>query len=338
MSMLGLKIKLGLFPNTEKIEKKRDALFEEYQKFLAYSKSKELERYEYLSKYLNSPEFEEKENNVNIDRSEIEAVKKEFETLKKSRDLIWYFKAKAKESQYTPIKTWKVEFEDHFADNHINGTQWANRYFWNNKLLTDGYSLGEQNYVTDGKNVSVAHSILTIETRREKVAGKMWNPSLGFVPFDFPYTSGVVHTGNAFRHQYGKVEAKIQVPKSGVTHTFWLAGENMVPQINIFKYVDGYFYMGNYWGDLKKPNGIQKDNTPISGAFAGKYYIFTLEWTPKLLTWSINGVVFKTVQHGVPTEPMYIAFGSGISANADVASLPNSVKMEIDWVRFSSKA
>ncbi len=337
MSLLGLKLKLGFFPKTEKIEKKYNALCNDYQKFVECSQSEELNRFEYLNKYLNSSEFEEKENNPEIDKAEISAPKKEFAALKKSPQLIWYFKNKAKEARFIPVKSWDIVFEDDFA-NQLDTQKWESGSQWGNKIVSDGLSLGEQHYLTNGKNISVVHSILSIETRREKTQGKMWTPPFGFAAYEFPYTSGAINTKNAFRHQYGKIEAKIKVPKGNVSHSFWLGGEGMLPQVNIFKYTGGKFFLGHIWGDMTKANGVHKDHEAISGAFAGKSYIFTLEWTPKQLTWSINGEVFKTASQGIPAEPMYIGFSSGIDAGVNINSLPNNVKLEIDWVKFSVKA
>lgn len=337
MGLLGIKLKLGFFPNTDKIDKQHDVLVKEYRDFVAYSQSEELERFDYLNKYLNSSEFEEKENNPDSDRAEIDALKKELETLKKSPQLVWYFKAKTKEVRFIPVKSWKVEFEDHFANNRLDGDRWLARYYWGDKLLKNSYSLfGDQHCVTNGKNISVSNSVLSIETRKEDVEGVAWHPTMGFVPSSFAYTSGVINTGKSFRHQYGKIEAKVKVPKGNAYHAFWLAGERMLPQVNIFKYAGGKFHLGNFWGNPVDPDGINRDDTAISGAFAGKSYIFSLEWAPKHLIWSINGVVFKTTHYGIPSEPMYIAFGSGVGSNA--AALPHPVKLEIDWVRFYSKA
>ncbi len=159
---------------------------------------------------------------------------------------------------------------------------------------------------------------------------------MGFVLHDFSYTSGIINTGKSFRHKYGKVEAKVKIPKGNAYHAFWLASEKMLPQINIFKYMNGKFHLGNYWGNITDPNGVNNDITILPGAFTGKSFIFSLEWTANHLIWSINGVTFKTVQRGIPSEPMYIAFGSGVSNESRPLNQP--VKLEVDWVRFYSKA
>jgi len=336
MGILGFKIKLGMFPGAKKIEKQYDALLREYQEYVDYSKSDELARYEYLDKYLDSSEFEERENNPDVPRAEINEIKNEFKRIKKSPKLLKYLKTKSKEAKFAPLKAWNLEFEDHFTGDKLDTGKWLTRYYWGDKLLKGAYSLpGNQQCNTEGKNISLSQSKLSIHTKPESAQGLMWDPVLGFVRRDFPYTSGLINTGKSFRQAYGKVEAKIKVPKGKAYHAFWLAGEQMLPQINVFKYSGKKFHLENFWGDMVTPNGIQKDSTAISGAFAGKYYIFSLEWTPKRLEWSINGEVFKAISRGVPFEPLYIAFSSGVENDT---RLSKSVKLEIDWVRFYSKA
>ena len=335
MGLLGIKMKLGMFPSAKKIDKQHDALVREYQEYLEYSQSDELARFEFLNKYLNSPEFEEKENNPEVSREEIAEVKNEFKRIKKSPKLIAYLKSKSREAKFVPLKTWKLEFEDHFTGDKLDYKKWLTRYYWGDKLLNDGYTLpGDQQCNTNGKNLSLSGSKLSIVTKKEVTKGFMWDPVYGFILRDFPYTSGTINTGKSFRQMYGKVEAKIKVPKGKAYHAFWLAGEQMTPQVNIFKYSKKKFYLGNFWGNIADNKGIQKDHTKITGDFAGRYCIFSLEWTPKHLEWSINGVVYKTSSRGIPFEPMYIAFGSGVENDT---RLSKQVKLEIDWVRFYSK-
>ncbi|MDR1864424.1 MAG: family 16 glycosylhydrolase [Bacteroidales bacterium] len=336
MSLLRIKVGLGLFPTARKFENQRDALFTEYHEYLEYAQSEELSRFEYLKQYLNSPEFEEKENDPEGDPEEIALLKKEFATLHKSKRLKHYFKLKANETKFAPLKVWKQVFEEDFEGNGLDTEKWLTRYYWGDKILNSGYSLaGDQQCITDGKNISVSDSVLSIETRKEQAKGIRWNPAAGFIPCDFPYTSGVINTSKSFRFCYGKLEAKVKVPKGPAYHAFWLGGEKILPQINIFKYVRGKFYLENFWGKSDDPESVNKDSTAVSGVFAGKSCIFSLEWSQSYLVWAINGVVVKTVQRGVPNEPLYIAFGSGVDGK--VRSLPRDVQFEIEWVRLYSK-
>jgi len=335
MSLLGLKMRLGMFPSAKKIDKQYDALVQEYKEYVEYSNSKELERFEYLNKYLNSSEFEERENNPEIDRAEIDSIKNEFKRLQKTPQLVAYFKSKSRESQFIPLKTWKLIFEDHFDNDKLDSKKWITRHFWGDKLLNNSYSLpDDQHCNTDGKNISLSDSKLLLHTKKENTNGFSWNPLSGFLYRQFQYTSGVINTGKAFWNKYGKVEAKIKVPKGKAYHAFWLAGESMLPQINIFKYAKKKFHLGYFWGNKNSSEGANGDLTTISGDFAGHFCIFSLEWTPKQLTWSINGKIIKTAYRNIPSEPMYIALASGVENDAKLSS---PVKLEIDWIRFYAK-
>jgi beta-glucanase (GH16 family) len=336
MSLLRLKVNLGLFPKTGKFEKSRQQLVSDYQDYLEYAKSEELSRFEYLSRYLYSAEFEEYKNDPETDPNDVIALKKEFASIKKSKQLKRYLKDKANVSRFTPLTTWKLKFEDDFDAKQLDTEVWLTHYFGGEKILKRSYSLWEdQQCLTEGNNVSLADSKLVIETRPERKDGIAWNPLAGFIPREFPYTSGTVNTSKSFRFTHGKIEAKIKVPKGSAYHAFWLAGEGAVPQINIFSYLKGRFYLGNFWGALDEASGINHDITAITGAFAGESYIFSLEWSKKGLTWAINDVPMKTMSVGLPTEPLYVAFGSGVKNQK--RSLNNPVQLEIDWVRYYSK-
>ncbi|MDR3093423.1 MAG: glycoside hydrolase family 16 protein [Bacteroidales bacterium] len=376
MSLLRLNVILGIFPETGRFEKNRQQVISDYHDFLAYAESDELARFEYLSKHLASPELdelrnkrvkkkvitftqriqqvirafrrsrleelEELENKPETDPDEIAALEElaalenEFEQIKKSKSLKKYLHSKANVSQFEPLTTWKLQFEDDFDATHLDTEKWLTRYFGAEKILKRSYSLwGDQQCLTEGENISLSNSKLSIETRPEEKKGIAWNPMAGFIPVEFPYTSGTVNTGKSFRFKHGKIEAKVKVPQGAAYHAFWLAGESVLPQINIFSYVKGKFYLGNFWGKLNDANGANHDITALTGAFAGKSYIFSLEWSKKELVWAINGVPMKTMTLGIPNDPMYIAFGSGVKTQK--RSLKSPVKMEIDWVRYYSK-
>ena len=52
------------------------------------------------------------------------------------------------------------------------------------------------------------------------------------------------------------------------------------------------------------------------------------------MVWKINNTVVKTSHEGIPDEPMYILFSSGVENNASGNGLPTT--MDIDWVRCFS--
>ena len=169
-------------------------------------------------------------------------------------------------------------------------------------------------------------------TSEDLVNGKVWNPTIGFYPKEFEYTSGLINTGQFFRQQYGLFKAKVKVDHSyPIHHAFWLLGEKITPEIDVFKYGKksaSKLEVANYWNG----NGeINKNKKSLGGVnFAKDYFIYSLEWTKEKLTWKINDIVLYEQTEGIPEEPMYVVFSSGISKDD---SLNTSSSMEIDWVR-----
>ncbi len=158
---------------------------------------------------------------------------------------------------------------------------------------------------------------------------------LGFFPKDFDYTSGLLCSGSSFRTKYGKVEAKIKVDSSdGVLHAFWLGGESMVPQIDIFKCYNNKFALSTFWGNPTEANGVKNDTATISASrFNGKYFIYSLEWSPEKIVWSINNVEVKSQTSNIPDQPLYVVLNSGVIG--DQPNIPT--RMEVDWVRCYHK-
>jgi len=307
----------------------------ELSDYINLDKSNLIPDYEKLEKYIQSEEFR-KQKAYLLDRKKWEKTDEyrqlqEFLSLKKSINVVWYYKHKDL-NKYDEIKTWSLSFEDHFNSGSLNRNVWLTRYFWGEVLLHDTYALpGEKHLFTDGKNIEFMGSSLKLVTRNEKVNGKEWIPSTGFLPRDFNYTSGLICSGNNFRTKYGKIEAKIKLDGSnGVLHAFWLAGDTIVPQIDIFKCYNNKLYLSTFWGNPAETSGIQRDTTSISASkFAGKYIIFSLEWSPEKMVWRINNVEVKIQVSNIPGDSMYLVLNSGVVG--DSPQVPT--RLEVDWFR-----
>ena len=213
------------------------------------------------------------------------------------------------------------------------------RYFWGEELLKDSYSMAfDKHFVTDGANLKIDNSILRIETRQEKASGKAWNPMFGFIPQEFDYTSGLISTGKGFRNKYGKIQAKVNLNNPGdVTHAFWLVGNTILPQVDIFKTSGSKLHMSVHWGDITQKEGAHKKTSKAGGSKVMKdYYIFELDWTPNELVWKVNGLTLAKQSANVPDEPMYLVFSSGIYKDKISNGVP--ARMEVDWVRWMEKS
>jgi beta-glucanase (GH16 family) len=313
--------------------------------FLQLRNSPELERYVGLEKYIASDEFREikatMESRDKFKKSPEYQQLKEYRELKKSPKLKWYNKLN-KSSKFKELRKWELAFTDDFAGRELDRDKWLTKYFWGEQLLNQGYSLASDlHFYKTEENAVVENSLLKLYTKKEAVTGQAWDPALGFFPKEFDYTSALLNTGANFRQKYGAFEAKVRMrASSAVYHAFWMVSDRAVPHIDIFRFSGqdkNSVEMNNHWGDPGDGKKIYTNSGKIGGMdFSRGFFIFRLEWYPGKLVWKINDTVVRIEKEGVPDEPMYILFSSGIEKEAGANGLPAS--MDVDWVRCFSLA
>jgi beta-glucanase (GH16 family) len=316
----------------------------EFKLFNEVIESGEVKHYEELEKQVNSEKFKEYKTYMLLSfkdkwiKTEEYSKNEEYISLVKSSKIIWYFKV-VDSNKFDEVKAWTQTFSEDFDSAKLDKSVWLTRFYWGNAILNDSYSLSDdKHFNTDGTNLSVENSILKIETRKEKVTGKAWNPLFGFQPKEFEYTSGLLNTGQSFRQKHGRFKAKIKVSNNkSTTHAFWLVGNHIIPQVDILKYKHKRFSLNIFWGDITGNSQISRISEKFLGSkLSSGFYIYELEWTPEELTWKINGLVLKKEKSEMLSEPMYMQLSSGIFEKANGQGFP--VTMEIDWVRCFQKA
>jgi len=303
------------------------------------SRTGEIEHFEELEKYIQSEEFKQYKSYMLLsfkekwEQTEDHAKEEEYKRLEADAKIRWYLKVKDS-NIFDELKQWQLTFFDDFESTQLDTSRWLTRYYWGDSFLHDAYSLStDRHFNTDGANITLRNSRLVIETRKEKVTGKAWDPMFGFMPKEFEYTSGLVNTGKSFRQQYGRFRAKIRMSgHPGVISAFWMVGAQIIPHIDIAKYAGKKIWMNAFWGNLAEPQGVKRAGTSLlSLKPALKEYIYELRWTPKELTWYINGIEMFRITDGVPQEPMYIQLSCGIMDDIGGNHLPTT--MEVDWVK-----
>ncbi|MEJ5264537.1 MAG: family 16 glycosylhydrolase [Bacteroidales bacterium] len=311
----------------------------DFKLFEEVSQTGEINHFEELEKYVQSDEFKRYKEYMLLsfkqkwEQTEEYAQEQEFKKLDADAKIRWYLKVKDS-NIFDELKQWQLTFYDDFDGSQLDSSRWLTRYYWGDSFLHDAYSLStDRHFNTDGANVTVRDSRLVIETRKEKVTGKAWDPMFGFVPREFEYTSGLVNTGKSFRQQYGRFRAKIRMSNHpGVTSAFWMVGAQIIPHIDIAKYVGKKLWMNVFWGNLAEPNGVRHAGTNLLSLKPSlKEYIYELRWTPTELVWYINGLEMFRVTDQVPQEPMYIQLSCGIMNDISGNQLPTT--MEVDWVK-----
>lgn len=291
----------------------------------------EIERYKELDAKINSAEFIERKNYLllspakKFEQSEEYQIIKRYEELANSDDVKFYFKNKDSK-KYDETKKWNLTFSDDFSDT-LDKKKWITKYYSGEKILNDTYALaGDKHFFTE-RNVEVKHKVCTISTKREKITGKAWDTQFGFMQKEFDFTSGIINTSTAFKQKFGKIEAKICFNASnGVAHGFWMAGEKIVPLIDIARIAKNLTF-SNVWG-IKGEKPEKKTSKMPAGKFQNNYFVYCLEWSPGKLIWKINGVTVAAHNGGVPDEPMYLAFSSVVTDSS-----ASGASMNIDWVR-----
>ncbi|HKK42817.1 MAG TPA: glycoside hydrolase family 16 protein [Bacteroidales bacterium] len=96
--MASLKLSLGMIPSTSKIEQAEKELVAEFEKLKTFSESEQLARYNELNERVNSADFKNKRREIESLRykdSEEYQKEKEFDGLRKAKDITLYFKTKS---------------------------------------------------------------------------------------------------------------------------------------------------------------------------------------------------------------------------------------------------
>ncbi|MBU7598094.1 glycoside hydrolase family 16 protein [Streptomyces sp. P38-E01] len=195
-------------------------------------------------------------------------------------------------------KPMEVLFEDQFdgsAGSAVDGSKW--------QLETgDNVHNQERQYYTGGNDNAAldGNGNLVITARKENPANyQCWYGTCD-------YTSARLNTSGKFSAQYGKVEARIKVPRGqGMWPAFWMLGDRFSEidwpycgEIDIMENVG--FEPSTVHGTLHGPGysggeGIGSSYTlPDGQQFADDFHTFAIDWAPDKIEWSVDGNVFQT--------------------------------------------
>jgi hypothetical protein len=298
----------------------------EYANFLNTDGSTRLARYNELKEYVATADFKQRKeyllDSKRFEKTEMFKETGEYKKLKKSPDVIWYFKTKDSD-KFDMLRRRELTFSDEFDGDKLDTGKWLTNYYWGEKLLKDRYSVeSDLQAYTEKENIEVRNSILKINTKPQKIMGKVWSASHGFKTKEFGYTSGLINSGNSFRQKYGVFTAKIKLGNASAKNTFCLLADKITPHLDICR-----TSVGKVWFDYFPSKG-NVSKTSLGSRYSNDYFIYTLEWTSSSLIWKINGVEVFSQTSDIPQEPMYVLLAGGLDK-----ALNSATSMEIDWVR-----
>ncbi|WP_328844022.1 ricin-type beta-trefoil lectin domain protein [Streptomyces sp. NBC_00258] len=190
-----------------------------------------------------------------------------------------------------------VTFSDTFdgaAGSAVNSSKW--------QIETgDNVNNHERQYYTSGANNAAldGQGHLVITARRENPNNyQCWYGRC-------EYTSARLNTAGKFTTTYGRVEARLKVPRGqGMWPAFWMLGNDIGQvgwpnsgEIDIMENVGfepstvhgtlhgpGYSGSGGIGGAYSLPGGQ---------AFADAFHTFAIDWSPDAVTWSVDGNVYQ---------------------------------------------
>ncbi|GHI84003.1 glycoside hydrolase family 16 protein [Streptomyces xanthophaeus] len=190
-----------------------------------------------------------------------------------------------------------VTFSDEFdgpAGAAVDGAKWQTETGDNvNNHERQYYTAGNRNAALDGQG----HLVVT--ARRENPGNyQCWYGRC-------EYTSARLNTAGRFTTTYGRVEARMKVPRGqGMWPAFWMLGDDIGQvgwpasgEIDVMENVG--FEPSTVHGTLHGPGysgsgGIGAGYTlPGGQAFADAFHTFAVDWSPNAITWSVDGTVYQ---------------------------------------------
>lgn len=306
-----------------------------YKNYLDVKDSFDLKRYHELNELTQGEEFKKKkawlEDKKRWEKTEDCKKLQQYEQDKKKAELVTYFKYKDS-SAFDFFQNWETAFEDSFGENKLKENLWATCSETASKTLGENFAMpGDISLFTNGSNLKLANK-LTIQVKKEKAQGKVWQMPSGFVPAEFDYTSGQITTEKKFTLEDGILEAKIKFnPVKQVVSSFYLAGDGIMPRVNVIE-------MGpNNMLGISTINGtgkVQSTGLDISNLKPGEY-IFTLEKNGSAFSWKINETEVHTENNSTLNQALSLNASSLVIAEVPGSSLP--ANFDVEWVKCYRK-
>ena len=235
---------------------------------------------------------------------------------------------------------WKLVWQDEFNGAEIDKSKWTF------DKGGSGWGNAELEYYTDRpENARLENGFLVITARKESYQGS-------------PYSSARLKTQGLAAWTYGRVEARIRIPRGqGIWPAFWMMGNDIYQvgwptngEIDIMENIGkepGRIHGTAHGPGYSGPVGPSSPFDLKSGAFADDFHVFAIEWQPAEIRWYVDDQLYKTL---TPTgangkwvfdHPFFIllnvAVGGGWPGYPDQTSVfPQT--MQVDYVRVYQKA
>ena len=250
----------------------------------------------------------------------------------------------------TPESPWVLTWSDEF--NGADGSppdpsKWvveSGGHGWGNDEL--------ECYTSRPQNVRQENGHLVIEAIKENFAGTDGRRR--------SYTSARIKTHGRFSQQYGRFEARIQIPAGkGMWPAFWMLGDDFSAvgwpacgEIDVMENAGGT-EPGIIHGSLHGPG--YSGNNPITatyalpqGRFSDGFHVFAVEWAPQVVRFFVDGNLYATKtpadvpagKHWVYDHPFFLLLNLAVGGNMPGSPDESTIfpqRMLVDYVRVYSR-
>jgi beta-glucanase (GH16 family) len=240
-----------------------------------------------------------------------------------------------------PRSDWKLAWHDEFDGPMAepDATRWVRE--------TGGGGWGNDElefYTARTENARVTGGHLVIEARRESFGNR-------------EYTSARLKTEGLGAWRYGRVEARIRIPRGqGLWPAFWMLGDQCervgwpaCGEIDIMENIgrEGARVHGTVHGPgYSGAHGVSAAYDLKKGAFADEYHVYAVEWEAAAIRWYVDGAHYATVTPQDLSGPwvfdhpffiiLNVAVGGGWPGSPDSTTVFPQ-QMLVDYVRVYQK-
>lgn len=221
-----------------------------------------------------------------------------------------------------------MRFRDEFNGESVDTSTWSTLRGGTVWPYGDPYNQSIEDAFYKRSNTSVANGNAVLTLKKENTNG-------------YPYSSGVMHSGNAFSFKYGYVESRIKVPKcSGCWPAFWMldapVDHHWPPEIDIFEFFDSandpHPHFNYHWAD----NGHQQSGIQRFGDYSTDYtegfHTYGLYWDANRVQVYLDGQPGPafTDSRWITQVPNYLIFNLALQKGK---TPPSNQQMLVDYVR-----
>lgn len=251
------------------------------------------------------------------------------------------------QTQYNPGTDWNLIWADEFEGKKLDEAK------WNRQVEKAGRFNEEwQRYTKSKKNAYVENDQLVIKAIHK---GKKHGHDR--------YTSARLNTAGKFGFKYGKVAARIKLPKTkGIWPAFWMLGANInenggdtpwpqCGEIDILELygskapavVEANIHFADKNGSHDQMGS--KSYALKQGVFADDFHVFELEWTKEKVSWLVDGKLYAEFSIEGKEFSMFhkeFFFLLNIAVGGTYAGRPDETSafpeyMYVDWIRVYQK-